>query len=168
MLYSHPMTITTTPTIEIPRLDGETSRAYHARVQYVTMPAAQRSLDALARQIGYKTKGTPYSLMNWSRQYNWVEHARRYDDAVASLTVHRATSEYQQQLEQQRQQAFSLGTEMLDAARAMLADIMARRQQMDYRPGDLAIVAKVAMAGLEARSHALNIDRLMEAMEQQS
>jgi len=65
--------------------------------------------------------------------------------------VHRATTEYQEQLENQRREAFSLGSEMLDASRAMLADIMARRQQMEYRPGDLAIVAKVAMAGLEAR-----------------
>jgi len=157
---------TETPTIEIPRLDGESSRAYDARVRYITM-GPQRSIDKVSGAQKDGKRSVRY-VFGWSERFNWVDHARRYDDAVASLFISRATSEYQQQLEQQRQQAFSLGTEMLDAARAMLADIMARRQQMDYRPGDLAIVAKVAMAGLEARSHALNIDRLMEAMEQQS
>ena len=160
------MTITTTPTIEIPRLEGETARAYNARVQYITM-GPQRSIDRLADQVGINSRSRYTYMRDWSVRFNWVEHARRYDDAVASLTVHRATTEYQEQLENQRREAFSLGSEMLDASRAMLADIMARRQQMEYRPGDLAIVAKVAMAGLEARSHALNIDRLMQMLEQQ-
>ena len=156
---------TTIPTIEIPRLEGETARAYDARLQYLLM-GPQRSIDKVSGAQKEGKRSSRY-LFSWSERFNWVEHARRYDDAVASLTVHRATTEYQEQLENQRREAFSLGSEMLNASRAMLADIMARRQQMDYRPGDLAIVAKVAMAGLEARSHALNIDRLMQMLEQQ-
>jgi len=157
---------TTMPTIEIPRLEGESARAYEARVRYVTM-GPSRSIDKVGgRQNG--AKRAPGSVDRWAQRYDWVESARRYDEAVTYLTVQDAASSYRAQLEEQRKQAFALGTEMLDAAREMLSEIMARRQAMDYRPGDLATIAKVAMAGLEARSHALNIDRLMEMMEQQS
>ena len=166
--YSCGMT-TTMPTIEIPRLEGESARAYEARVRYVTM-GPSRSIDKAADQLGIKTasNGRARHLLGWAQRYDWVESARRYDEAVTYLTVQDAAGNYRAQLEEQRTQAFKLGTEMLDAAREMLSEIMARRQAMDYRPGDLATIAKVAMAGLEARSHALNIDRLMEMMEQQS
>ena len=58
--------------------EGESSRAYAARVAYIKM-GPDRSLDKLAKQRGKNEAGG--HITRWSAQWNWAECARAYDSA---------------------------------------------------------------------------------------
>jgi uncharacterized protein YcfJ len=115
--------LTTSTTIELPRLENESARAYAARVEYVTMGAG-RSIDKLADQQGRK-KGSSGSrsttLLEWSRKYGWVDSARQYDEQIAYLTVQDAAQQYQESLRAFRVKYGKTGEDLHKVASVMLS-----------------------------------------------
>jgi hypothetical protein len=114
---------TKTTTIELPRLEGESSRAYQARVEYVTMGAG-RSIDKLTDQQGRKRgseRSRSTTLLEWSRKFNWVDSARQYDEQMAYVTIQEAQTQYQDDLQAFRAKYAKSGDDLHKVASVMLA-----------------------------------------------
>lgn len=105
--------------VDIPRLDGETPRAYAARVEYLTAGAG-RSLEKLRQSIGMRS--VRY-LEVWSTRYRWVEHARRYDETLAGLAAQDAATKYRAELEEHRTRYAKTGKDLHAVAAALLAQL---------------------------------------------
>lgn len=150
------MTTTRTVTIELPRLPGESNRAYAARVEYVTMGAG-RSIERAARN---NTKTIPHYKV-WSAKYNWVDHARAYDDQIAYLTIQERAAAYKADLEAHRQEAMAYGKSLCGVAMEMLAELRNARKSLDYSPAALATVARALTTGMDLRAHSLQLDALI-------
>ena len=159
--------MTTPPAITIPKLDGETPRAYAARVEYLTMGAG-RSLDRVAERAQTAPKPRPTirlaTLKGWSAAYNWQEHAARYDQSLASVAARAHAEEYQRSIEAQRAEAQKVGAELIGMGRAIAAEIARRRDVLEYKPADLAVAVKAILAGFDLRAHALDLDKLLPAL----
>jgi hypothetical protein len=102
-------------TITIPRLEGETNRAYAARVEYITA-GPQRDLRSLAQKLDKSLT----IVGRWSSQYDWVEHARRYDDTLAGLAIQEAAEQYRADLAEYRQRYQKAGKDLYAVAQGML------------------------------------------------
>jgi hypothetical protein len=113
-----------TTTIELPRIEGESARAYQARTQYVAM-GPQRSLERLRQQIG--NRSVRY-LEIWSSQFGWSDSARQYDEQVAYLTIQDAASQYQEDLKAFRIKYGKAGDDLHKVSTAMLS-LFARHLQ---------------------------------------
>ncbi len=156
--------MTTPPQITIPRLDAESARAYAARVAYVTM-GPQRSIDKVTGQIRGKSGVRSTTLEDWSSKFDWVDHARRYDDAVAHLAIQEAAAQHRAALEAHRTDALKVGAELIALGRALAGEVAARRASLEYKPSDLATAVKAILAGFDLKAHALDLPRLMAALE---
>lgn len=157
-----------TPAITIPKLDGETPRAYAARVEYLTMGAA-RSLDKVAGQKGGKSGGrvNNTTVENWSRKYGWQAHAASYDATIATLAAQAHAEEYQRDLAAHRADAMRYGQALCGVAVEMLTQLRGVSKTIDYSPAALATIARALTTGLDLRAHALDLDRLMPALTPQ-
>lgn len=158
------MTTTTTATIEIPRIEGESSRAYEARVRYVTM-GPSRSIDKAADQLGIKTasSGRARHLLGWAQRYDWVESARRYDEAVTHLVVQDAAAAYRRELEDHRERAGKAGRALYGVAIEMLGKL--RVTPVEYTPTTLATIARALTVALDIEAHGLRIADLLPKLE---
>jgi hypothetical protein len=165
---------TDAPIITIPRLEGESNRAYDARVRYVTMGAV-RSLDKVALQLGYKSATTPGHINKWSDRFNWVDSARRYDDAVAYLTIQDAAAQYRKDLEDHRQRYGKSGRELHALANTYirkLADRLRSLDSADITPGrianDVRTVAAALTVAADLEAHALRVADLLPRLADDS
>jgi hypothetical protein len=167
--------MSTSATIEIPRLPDESSRAYEARVRYVTM-GPERSIDKVAHQRGIKTGSRSTTLLEWSRQYGWVESARQYDEQQAFLTIQEAAATYRKDLEEHRAKTMKAGGDLFTVAQALLVQCgrAIRGQQiegkdgklytipaMELTPTTLATAARALTTALDLEAHALRIADLL-------
>ena len=157
---------TDAPAITIPKLEGETPRAYAARVEYLTMGAG-RSLDkVVAGQEGGKkgARGNNTTVENWSVKYGWKAAASEYDQTVATLAAQAHAAEYRARLEQHRADAARYGEALCGVAVEMLAQLRDVRKSIEYSPAALATIARALTTGLDLRAHALDLDRLMPSL----
>lgn len=173
------MTTRDTATIEIPRLDGETPRAYAARVEYLTMGAG-RSLHKLEDVLRQKRgKSAVRTLEEWSARYGWQRSAELYDQALASVAVARHRAEYDKALEEHRRKVLEKTaslTKILDGleaqvARALTGQVIEGKDGKTYyipkMPIEVSAVAalmrgRLTVADMEA--HALDIPGLRAAL----
>jgi hypothetical protein len=157
--------------IAIPRLHDESLRAYAARVAYLTMGPG-RSLAKLAErgqsegEAGMTRRLT--TLEAWSVKYGWQELARQYDQALANLAAREHAEEYRRQLEAHRVEAFKVSAELIALGRMLAAEITHRRNELEYKPSDLAAAIKAMLVGFDLRAHALDLPRLMAVLDAES
>lgn len=136
-------------TITLPRIEGESARAYQARVEYVTMGAG-RSIDKLTDQQGRKRgseRSRSTTLLEWSRKYNWVDSARQYDEQVAYLTVQDAAQQHQEDLRAFRIKYGKAGDDLHKVSMSMLA-LFARTlqgQRIEGKDGKVYTIPAVEM-----------------------
>jgi hypothetical protein len=76
------------------QFDGESDKAYAAFVEYRRLPAAERSLFAVARRLGYRLSARqlneregPSHLRAWASKNHWVHRARAYHAALLAAAV---------------------------------------------------------------------------------
>jgi hypothetical protein len=160
-------------TITLPRIDGESSRAYAARVEYVTM-GPQRSIDKLADQNGIKTGSRVSRYLEWSRKYGWVSSAEKYDSEIALITVNDAAEKHRADLEEHRKKAMDAGRSLYGVAGQMLHQLnvaLANPKKIKGEDGKwytlhgieitsatLTTVARALQTALDLSAHALGVD----------
>lgn len=149
--------------IELPRLDGERGERYAARVAYITA-GADRSLAHTATAIG-----KPVSLLErWSVADGWVELAAQYDETLANLAAAAAAQQYMADLEQHRIDSMTAGRELVELARAMLAEIKKKRRELEYTPASVAAAARALTIGLDLQAHGLQVAELLPRLTPES
>lgn len=119
------------PVIEIPQLEGESAPAYAARLAYLEM-GGERSVAKVARKLS-KSK----TLINrWSGRYEWVDHARRYDEAwaaVAMMAQHEAerkeAEKWAARRQEQREREWDASQALLKKAQEMMKFPLATVEQ---------------------------------------
>lgn len=143
-------------TIDLPRMHSESSRAYAARVSYITM-GPQRSTAKVAQTLG-KTK----TLMDrWCERYQWVEHARRYDDAMAASTIQEAATQYRADLEEHRKRYQQSGRALHGVAVEMLTRLRSSTATIEYTPAALATISRALTVAADLEAHALRLADLL-------
>lgn len=163
-------------TIAIPRLEGESSRAYAARVEYVTA-GPQRDLRTLAQKLDKSLT----IIGRWSSHYDWVEHARRYDDTLAGMVAQEAADAYRADLEAHRKKAMEAGQGLYAVAGQLLKKLnsaLASPRQVegadgklytlhgiDFNAAVLTTVSRALQTALDLEAHALGVDRLLPSLE---
>lgn len=174
--------MTTSTTIELPRIDGESNKAYAARVEYVTMGAG-RSLEKLRVQSGGKG-GIPRrfnTLAEWSARFNWTEHAANYDNQVSYLTVNEAADRYRADLEAHRKKASDSAKNLLALANGLTriyADALQQPREIRGADGKLytlhkltvdtntlTTISKAMTASLDLEAHALGVDTVLSRLD---
>lgn len=166
---------TTTPTIELPRLDGESTKAYTARREYVLM-GPQRSQEAVSKRLG-KSRQLMY---RWATQYNWTDSARQYDEQISYLTVQQAAEQYQADLAAHRKRAMDASKNLLILAgqlsEAMNTALKSPRtvrgedgkvyklHNIEITAGTLGTISKALTTSLDLEAHALGLDQLMPTL----
>lgn len=144
-------------TITIPRLDGESSRAYAARVEYVTM-GPQRSYALVGQRLG--KSGT--LIDRWASTYEWVESARRYDGMVATLAIQDAATRYRADLEAHREDAMQYGKELCTVAVGLLGKLKKTAEALEVvPPSALPVIVKALTTGMDLQAHALRVAELL-------
>jgi hypothetical protein len=156
----------TTHDIEIPRLDGETSAAYAARLAYL-VAGPNRSLAKICGQVvgNSRVSNRLGTLETWSSRFHWADSARRYDDHVASLMLQQAAQAHREAIEQHRIDAMDLSGRLLRLGRDMIDALGAQVDALEYKPADLSAAVKALVTGLDIRAHALDLPRLLASIE---
>lgn len=151
-----------TQTITLPRIEGESARAYQARVEYVTMGAG-RSIDKLADQNGIKTGSRVSRYLEWSRKYGWVDSARQYDEQVAYVTVQEAAEEYRADLADYRKRYGDMGKVLYSSAAKMLKKINASLDNgsIPLGPNAMLTVLNAAKTAADLEALALRVENLL-------
>jgi hypothetical protein len=163
------------PTITIPRHANESASAYDARVRYVTMGPG-RSIDKVGDQLGIRTGSKRVSrLLEWSGRFEWVDSARRYDDAVAYVTIQESAAQYRKDLEDHRQRYGKSGRELHALANTYirkLADRLRSLDSADITPGrianDVRTVAAALTVAADLEAHALRVADLLPRLADDS
>lgn len=152
-----------TDTITLPRIEGESARAYAARVEYVTMGAG-RSIDKVAEQRGIKSGSRSSTLLEWSRKYNWVDSARQYDEQVSYITVQEAADRYRADLEDHRKRASEAGKALYAVAGKLLQRMNAQAATLELNANSLAIIKGALQTALDLEAHALAVDKILPSL----
>lgn len=150
------------PTITIPPLDGESSKAYTSRVQYLTM-GPERSLEKLRQSYGKRTASYTRQLEAWSTRFHWQEHARRWDEQNASLIARAASEQYRKDLEDHRARYQQSGQVLYGLAMLLATRI---KKQLDdgtlrLSGANLATIAQALTVAADLEAHALQIGELL-------
>lgn len=172
-------TPTPTPPITLPRHEGESDRAYSARVAYATMGPG-RSIEKLLDQNGIKNGSW---VRQWSIDYGWVETARQYDDQVVYLTLQQAAARHRADLETHRTRYLQAADDLYQIASALLKQhgpaiagrriVEAETGKVYYIPAmkldsaSLAAAIKGITTAADLSAHALDIPRLQAALTAQ-
>jgi hypothetical protein len=125
----------------IPRLEGESSRAYRAFLAYCEM-GASRSLRELVNSHRLDKSSTAF---RWSRKNNWVERSRKYDDALLQVKVKaklreaaKEAAKWQRRLEEGLEMGFQNAESLRLAGESMLKVPMVREVEtpegLTYEP----------------------------------
>lgn len=152
---------TTAERIELPREEGESARAYAARVEYI-LAGPDRSLDKTRQKLGKDSPGYTRTLAEWSSQYGWAEHARRYDDLLISMRTQEAAAAYHKSLDDYRDRYGRLGKAIFETSVRLLTRLNAVAATVDVGPGTLAIITNAARVAADLEALALQIEPLLE------
>jgi hypothetical protein len=166
-------------TITIERLPEESSKAYAARVEYVTA-GPQRSLDRLRQNYG-KTTAYTRQLEVWSARYDWAATARAWDDQQAAAAIQAAAEQYRADLEAHRKKAMDAGQGLYSVAGQLLKKLnsaLASPRQIkgedglfytlhgiDFNAAVLTTVSRALQTALDLEAHALGVDKLLPSLE---
>jgi hypothetical protein len=143
------------PTITLPRLPNESTKAYQARLCYCTL-GANRSLEAVGQALG-KSKAL---MERWSVCYGWVGHARAYDDTLAAIQIQQAREQYLSDIEAHRKRYGETGRALYAVARKKLAALNARDE-----PERLTAIASALTIAADLEAHALRLAELIAQLE---
>lgn len=164
-----------TPVIEIPRLEGETTKAYAARVEYLTMGAV-RSFDKLVGQKQGKNGVSKSAVENWSVRYGWQRSAQEYDETLATLAAQAHAQQYRDDLEDHRKRYQKAGKDLYAVAASLvttIAQTMRGRRiidkdgqvhiipAMEITTNALSIAARALTTAGDLEAHALRIADLL-------
>lgn len=174
------------PQIDIPRMEGETARAYAARVEYITAGEG-RSIDKLLDQKRIKSVSRSSTLLHWSAKYGWVESARQYDNTLATLKAQHAAqaelSAYREALESHRTRYQKAGQDLHTVASALLTQcaraIKGERIEgkdgkiytipaMELTPTSLSTAMRALTTAADLEAHALRIADLLPRLNHDS
>jgi hypothetical protein len=144
------------------KLPGESSKAFAARVAYVTAGPG-RSLEKVGQDLGHK--GASGNITRWSSKWRWTWYADQWDAQQAKAAQEAAAAEYQAQLEKHRTDCAAYGADLCGMAASMLADLRRAQPDLVYTPATLGIIARAFNVGLDIRAHALQVERLLAEFE---
>jgi hypothetical protein len=147
-----------TTTIELPRLPDESTKAYQARVEYVTM-GPQRSQEAVSQRLG-KSRQLMY---RWATRYDWSKYARQYDEQISYITVQEAADAYRSDLADYRKRYGDMGKSLFTAAGQMVNLINKRLKNgdMELGPGSLTLAVNAAKTAADLEALALRVEHLL-------
>lgn len=145
-------------TIELPRLPDESTKAYQARVEYVTM-GPQRSQEAVSQKLG-KSRQLMY---RWATQYDWSKSAREYDEQISYITVQEAADAYRADLADYRKRYGDMGKALYGSAAKMLKRINTSLDNGSIPLGPNAIVSvlNAAKTAADLEALALRVEHLL-------
>lgn len=150
--------------ITLPRIEGESAKAYSARVEYVMM-GPQRSLERLLERPQSAPKAPPTrrveTLKDWSVKYGWVECAREYDEQVAYLTIQEASEQYRADLADYRKRYGDMGKGLWQAAAVLVKRLAKEASTMELSPNALALAANAAKTAADLEALALRVESLL-------
>jgi hypothetical protein len=150
-----------TTTITLPRIEGESARAFRARTEYVLM-GADRSLDKTRQKLG-KSAGYTRVLQEWSSRYGWQDSARAYDEQISYITVQEAADAYRSDLADYRKRYGDMGKALYGSAAKMLKKINASLDNGSIPLGPNAIVSvlNAAKTAADLEALALRVEHLL-------
>jgi hypothetical protein len=150
--------VTNPTTIELPRIEGESAKAYQARQEYVLMGAG-RSLESVRQRLG-KSKEL---MERWSSRYGWVDSARAYDEQVSYLTVQDAAEAYRADLLDYRKRYGDMGKALYGSAAKMLKKINASLDNgsIPIGPSALLTVLNAAKTAADLEALSLRVESLL-------
>jgi hypothetical protein len=165
--------------IQLPRLENESTKAYQARLEYVTM-GPQRSQDAVSQKLG-KSRQLMY---RWSVQYGWASSAEKYDADVHYLTIQDAADKYRADLEKHRTEASDAGAALYTVSGQLIKAInaaLAGPKRIEGKDGKIytihsiemnantfSIAARAMQTALDLKAHALGVDKLLPSLTDDS
>jgi hypothetical protein len=123
--------VTATPTITLPRLPNESSKAYAARQTYILMGTG-RSQEAVSQRLAKSRQ----IISRWSARYGWVESARAYDDSCGQLAAAAAADAYRHEVEAYRERYRAVGRALYSTAARLLVLLNQQIDRMDLASGD--------------------------------
>lgn len=140
--------------IEIPRLDGESIKAYESRVAYITM-GHNRSLERVQQK--YNRSNTKSRIGQWSSKYDWVEHAKRYDETLASLAARRKAQLYIEDVEKYQKQYKQTGEALLVMGLKLLKRFEDNINTLELTPQAMNALIRLIALSAELRANALQL-----------
>jgi hypothetical protein len=162
-------TTDTATTTVIPRLEGESNRAYEMRVRYVTMGPG-RSIDKVGQQSSDKRAAG--HIQRWASQFDWAATARAWDDQRAAEVSAAAADSYRRELEDHRERYGKAGKALHNLAAAYLNKLAQRIKDLDsseIKAGRLALDVRTAAAALQIagdlEAHALRVADLLPKLD---
>jgi hypothetical protein len=167
-----------TTTIELPRIKGESAKAFAARQEYVLM-GPQRSLEKTRQKLAKDSPGYTRVLKEWSERFGWVESAAKYDSEISLITVQDASARHIADLEAHRAQANQVGDALIGVGAQLVTQVSAAIKNPKKIKGEdgkwytlhgieltaqtFAIAARALQTGLDLKAHALGVDSVLGA-----
>jgi hypothetical protein len=155
----------------VARQENDTPKSYAALCDYIAMGGA-RSLDTLAER--YRSGADPApptrrltSLKDWSRAQDWQARARAYDDSLAQEASAAHTAAYIASLEAHRKRAQDAGEGVYIVAAKLLQRMNKELDTLEITPATLGVLLRAFTTALDLEAHALGVDALLPALEQQ-
>jgi hypothetical protein len=152
--------MTDRPTIELPRIDDESARAYAARVAYAKM-GPQRSLEKLRQQIG--NRSVRY-LEQWSTKYGWTKSAEDYDRQLTYITLEEAQEAYRADLADYRKRYGDMGKALYGSAVLAMRKINAvlGKPETELGVGSLITIINAVKTAADLEALALRVEHLLQ------
>lgn len=159
-----------------PQLANESARAYDAFTAYARL-GVERSFERLSQTY---PKSVPM-FKRWSAQHAWVERARAYDHALATVAAEQNQARYLADLEAHRKKASDAGQALYTVAGQLIKQLNHALNQPRYvtgadgkkytlhgvelTAGTFAIAARAMQTALDLEAHALGVDKLLPSLE---
>lgn len=156
-----------------PQNPNESARAYEAFCQYAEMGAADRSVRGVAQRL-HKSNTI---IGRWSREHDWVERCRAFDQSVAADIAQAHTKRYLTELEAHRKKSMDAGQALYSVAGQLIKSInyaLANPKKIEGKDGkfytihsiDLTastfqVAARAMTTALDLEAHALGVDDML-------
>jgi len=153
----------------IERLPGDTPKSYAALCDYCALGPA-RSIDKLLQNYtssGIANPPTKHraSLGLWSSQHDWQRRALEYDSALQQEAADQHSAQYIASLEAHRRRAQEAGEGVYIVATKLLRRMNAEIDSLELSPASLGVLLRAYQTALDLEAHALGIDQLLPALE---
>jgi hypothetical protein len=162
----------TKPTIELPRLENESARAYQARTEYI-LAGPNRDLRSLAQRLDKSLT----IVGRWSSQYEWVKRAAEYDRMVADIAARAQSEQYLADLEAHRKRAadsahglYTVSAQLIKAMNQALANPRKIKGEdgktytlhgIELNASAYSAAVRGMQTALDIEAHALGLSELM-------
>lgn len=166
-------------TIELPRIENESPRAYSAFLVYAEMGAG-RSIDKARRKLGKSSVGYNRVMEEWSVKHEWQQRARRYDEALAQLAAQAQADAYIAEVQKYRAEYRETGKILHTMGKQLIAAMAGRLRgrtvetkqgelivipEIELNQNALTVAARAIVAAADLEAHALGLERLMQSVE---